>query len=284
MERLSIVSKDVLYITEVGETGAPTIIVTGRPAEIPKAIYREAASGIGPNTFTCQRCHAAVASLLISGKGWQTCRCMVVQHHCYPEKEVYQDSETWEEFRQTYEREALDPAPIESGPYSKKSRNFLTRKLRFHHPVEISLDGRLVKTEGGSIYIDPKADSISLNADLEKLSSEELEDLARAYQLKTSGGSPSTFIVVGDDPDYVFPPETRNIRPLSFDCPNCKMKVRQGGLDYPDFERILCCYCMSVYVRKGVLGPRSSADWQSARDAWFKSRVKHQAAAADGRS
>jgi hypothetical protein len=106
----------------------------------------------------------------------------------------------------------------------------------------------------------------------------------RAFRIKTGGASPPTFIVVGDDPDYVFPPEATDIKPLSFDCPNCGVKVRQGRLNYPEINRILCCFYMSVYVRKGVLGPRSSADWQNTRGTWAKGQIHHRAAAADGQS
>jgi hypothetical protein len=174
MEELSIVFGDVLYLTRIDDQGVPTILASGRPAESPDSAYREAAPGIGQNAFTCQRCHAAVASLLTGGKAWQVCRCMVVQHHCYPDSQVYQNSETWEAFRQIYERESLDPAPVDSlyfDPFSgkprvsKKSRDFLTRKLGFHQPIEISQGGYLTKTAGGSIFIDPKTKTISTNLD-----------------------------------------------------------------------------------------------------------------------
>jgi hypothetical protein len=281
VEELSIVFQNVLYITEIGETGEPTILVEGRPAKIPERAYLEVAPGIGENTFTCRRCHATVASLLIRGKALQLCHCMVVQHHCYPEREVYQNSKTWEEFRQTYERESLNPTPADST--HKEARAFCQRKLGFKGPIKTSQNGNLVTTSGDSVYVDSSTSTISARLD-DQSDSDGITDLMLAYQLKSGGEIPPVMIIVGDDPTHKFPPGTRNITPLPFRCKNCGERVKEGHLNLPLIDLILTCLCMSVLVRRDISAAQSSHDWQSYRDTWLRGQISHRAAAADGRS
>jgi hypothetical protein len=294
---MTVVFQKVLYFLEYDlrtPTVPPVFLLKGQPAPISEELYQAAtACDESKNHFTCPRCGKKVMCGSLPGdrNHVQLCRCFVVGH--YTQKTIF-STEGWQAIWQAYEVESLRPAPdnsIEFDPISgapmgvtQQSKDWFAQKLGFHRPIKINQDGDLIETTGASIHINPETKTISALSNLNKFSPEEMEDFVRAYKLKAGGGPPPILIIVGDDPDYVWPPETKDIRPLSFSCPNCKKTVHQGRLDQPAFDRILCCYCMSLFVRKGSLGPKSSADWQQCRETARRGQFTHRAVTADGKS
>ena len=103
------------------------------------------------------------------------------------------------------------------------------------------------------------------------------------FTLKTGDGPPPFLIIIGEDPDYVFPSEAYDIKSLPFRCPNCNARVKEGRLGFV-LDRIATCFCMSVYYRRDTPSARSSGEWKARRDLYLKSHVRHRAAGADGNS
>lgn len=171
--------------------------------------------------------------------------------------------------------------PISGAPLgpSKAGLKYLAKKFGFTRPISLSADGQLLKAEKGS--------SIFTNLELGAVSADiRNEDDAGTilHAMKLRAGIPPALIIVGDDPDYLFPEEATDIKPLPFKCSHCHMRVKGGRLDYPHVDRIFGCFCQCVYFRCDTPGARSSSEWTAFRDMYFKSYVQHRAADADGQS
>ena len=218
----------------------PVFLLKAHSMEIPEKLYRLTSNFRQlKNPFTCDTCGQRVMQGLQPNDRdrVQLCRCFLVEHF---QPKLFISSQGWEKIQQAYKEESLNPAPdnpLIIDPFSAmpfgptpEGINYFARKVGFRHPVKIKGGGSLIETAGGSIYIDPQAKSISMQADLKGLPAEKLEDLVRAWELKTGGVPPPTFVVVGDDPDYVFPAGAKDIRPLAFSCKNCGKTVQQARL------------------------------------------------------
>jgi hypothetical protein len=165
MEYLNFVGKGSLYVTEIDDHGEPTILAHGRPVEIPEDVYQKGLSApqIG-EPFHCPRCKAQViCACYEAGEIWQACKCWIIRY-LHPDKSgVCANAEAWESLRETYERESLDPAPIDGT--DKEARDYCQRKLGFKGPVKTSLGGQLVKTSGGSIFVNDATISTQLDSE-----------------------------------------------------------------------------------------------------------------------
>jgi hypothetical protein len=277
---IAIFFENILRIWAIGYEG-PTLIAVGRPADISPPAYLEAIQNQAGPKFKCNHCRAEVASVVIKGVNSQLCRCMAVQH---PGGGLYQDTEAWENFRKTYERESHDPAPddlISGTPtLSRESREYIARKL--------GQDRGLIKTSGGgSVYSDPdfsKGQGMISTLIGPETRDEDLDDLVLAYRMKTGPiPPPVTVFVTGG---LEFPSAVTRTEPLPFKCPECKTRVQEGRAEgsYIDRIRILLCECMAIMVRRDVASPRCAKDWQGYRDTWAKGQIHHRAAINDGQS
>ncbi len=286
MEHLTLAFGGNLYAITIDETGTPVVVAKGGPIAVPEEVY-DGSSAFKPS-FECERCKAPIKTTFVPEQGQlQVCRCQWVVHH--RREYSYTSSEKWEAFAHAFNEESRNPIrqdfmhfdPISGAPLgpSAAGLEYLARKIGFTRPISFDAEGQLLKAEGGSsLFTDLEGGTIS--ADIKEAG--DSETILHALQLRA--GIPPAIIVVGDDPDYLFPPEATNIRPLPFKCPNCHVRVKGGHLDHPYIDRIFGCFCMIVYFRCDTPGARSSSEWTAFRDVYFKSYVKHRAADADGNS
>jgi len=92
-----------------------------------------------------------------------------------------------------------------------------------------------------------------------------------AGQFWRKNGLPPYVIVLGDDPDYVWPPDAdqSSVRPLPFRCPNCKARVKHAQCS-GEMPAVLVCLCMEARFRYDVPEPKSGKEWANLR---LKSRT-----------
>jgi hypothetical protein len=288
---LTTVAKGTLYVTEIDDHGEPTILAHGRPVEIPKGVYQQGLSAPQiEDPFHCPRCQAQVISACYeAGEIWQACKCWIIKYLRPDESGVCANAEAWKSLRETYERESLDPAPLDGS--DKEALEYCQRKLGFKRPIKVSQGGKLVKTSGGSsVYVDPDFStargpgiiSLQLEEPEEGNLREHLDDAMRALLIKSGGVAVPMVIIVSEG--MIFPPGTVRVEPRPFKCPHCQARVQQGHIEGSQVDRMLIYDCMAIILRRDTPDIRSAKEWQAARDDWAKGQVHHRAATTDGKS
>jgi len=276
----------------VAADGGPLVLHQGQRFE-PAMLQHEWARVLGENYpragFDCNRCNEPIFSI----DQTQACRCTQVRHASGHE---FGTDYEWAQWQEAFDRELLNPAPdpywiepvvnsdggstVSERIMTPSAKNWFKRKFGLPHQLEISDDGYSLTLPGvaGVLQVGKDGNLTSVYDDADTSDGRELWEIA--WRLNAARESvPPMMIVLGDDPDYVWPPfvDKRTIRPLPFGCSRCRQRVKRAPLFLGE---VLVCFCMQAGF--GPLSkrrpPRSRREWDALRveSATQKARVKTQ--------
>jgi hypothetical protein len=152
--------------------------------------------------------------------------------------------------------------------------------------TNMSKDELIKTSKGGSIFVDPKAKTISMDIHAKG----EIDDLVEAFDLKTGSKPLPRLIYLGrNSGEYVILLDLdrlieNSVKFLRFHCSYCYARVAQGRLNSSVIDRIAACRCMAVLYRKDTRAARSSKEWSATRNVSLAGYVRHQAADTNGLS
>jgi hypothetical protein len=193
--------------------------------------------------FDCNRCNEPVFSI----DSVQACRC--THFHNAPGHE-FSDGQEWAQWQNAFDRELRDAAPdpywvqpvVNSDGGATQSGRIMTpaakawfkRKFGLPANLEISDDGYSLKLPGeggGVLQVGQDGNFMTLYDDDDESDGRELH--AIAWKLNAARESVHrVMIILGDDPDYIWPPfvDRRSIRSLPFSCTRCGKRVKRAHL------------------------------------------------------
>jgi hypothetical protein len=160
------------------------------------------------------------------------------------------------------------------------AKAWFKRKFRLPVDLELSDDGYTLKLPGsaGVLQVGDHGNLTAVYDDEDKSDGSALQEIA--WRLEAARESvPPMMIILGDDPDYVWPPliNKSSIRSLPFSCTRCGKRVKRAPLFSSE---VLVCFCMMAGFSPDSKRrpPRSRVEWDTLRveSATQKARVKTQ--------
>ena len=283
--------------------GKPALVRSGGPLPLEKFAeksedYWRGVFTVLPSRFSCSNCHWPVVEFSDQDRVAQSCRCQGVVHYYPQTSPPYASSEEWEAFRSLYEKEKDHPAPLDgfaTDPFTgaplalnDRGRAWLQQKLGVpsHVKLDASLDGSVLKVgAGASIMPDFESGVTSILSDPEDHPA--LGAVLSAMVSHHPESFPEIIVIIGNDPDYVWPPGTdqSRIAPLPYRCSHCGSRVKSAPIRHAGpIDRALVCLCMAAILQRGVSSPGSSIEWKELRLRGAGQSVKHHATVAGSQS
>jgi hypothetical protein len=277
---ISYIDKDVMHSMVAG-VGGPKIVHQGRrfTSIIPPAKWEKVLALKLPKAgFSCSRCEEPV---FVNPKSrTQACRCAEVAHGPGCE---FSTAEGWDQWQCEFDQELKDPPPdpywIKTGPNTEGSpvqsgqimtsaaKAWFKRKFKLPSELEISDDGRSLNLPGvtGTLRVGRSGNLTTVFPEDDTSTGWELFEISKKI-LTARESPPQIMIILGDDPDYVWPPFTDRhaIRSLPFKCTRCGQRVKQAPVI---FGQVLVCFCLQVGYPRGSdkTPPRSRLEWDTLR-------------------
>jgi hypothetical protein len=243
----------------------------------PEVRWEEIQELVKQTGFVCARCGSDV---LINRKGTtQLCRCARV---AYEPGYEFKTGDEWMEWQTDFDRQLADPAPkdywidpgqnSEGGPQGKKKimskagKEWMKRKLELPLGLEISDDGSTMRLPGskGSLSVAKGGNLTAIDLPDDEDGLQFFLAAQRIHEIRES--SPKAILVLGDDPDYVWPSvvNPRLIHGLPFSCGRCGRRVKEAPIST---SRILVCLCLQAFYPPGAdqRPPRTRQEWDRLR-------------------
>jgi hypothetical protein len=276
---ITYVTDDGDYLALVAGVDGPKVLHYGQRSNPP---YPEAAwarvlqeKQLPRTGFSCNRCGSPV----VINQNTQICRCSKISHAPGCE---FKTAEQWEEWQDDFDEQLKDPAPsdywIEPPPNSEgvpqgeeklmtpEAKTWLKRKLGLPSTLQLSDDGSTMQLPGvqGALAVSARGNltAVDLPDDADGL--EFCSIVQKIHAARES--PPQIVLVLGDDPDYVWPPFTnrRLIKGTPFSCSRCGKRVKEAPVGT---GRILVCHCLQAAYPPGTdkRPPRDRLEWDSLR-------------------
>jgi hypothetical protein len=200
-----------------------------------------------------------------------------------------------------FDRQLKDPPPsdywIEPAPDSEGTpqgrKKVMTPEAKQWLKRKLGLPSELLVSDDGSVFANAEHAEGALSVTKKgNLTAIDLPDDANGFELflvarqiqAVRESPPQVVLVLGDDPDYIWPPfvNRRLIRGLPFGCSRCGKRVKQAPVGT---GQLLVCFCLqAAYPPKAEKRPpRNRLEWNRLRvEATAETtRLRAQTAGAD---
>jgi hypothetical protein len=269
----------------LADTALASLLITGRRLE--EFLDLDEWRRFSPQCqsfFDCAFCHERVVIFRVAasgGKVVQSCRCTVLKFE--PGTELLQTQEEWTEWQADYLREQADPAPVQSlqegistGTLDQKTNDWLSRHgglpsgLQFHPGSD--------KINSGEASVSFSAQSVAFSVDHHDFENNQ-KIVEVVHKMQERGlEPPERIMIMGDDPDYVWPEDTdtTRIKRLPYRCCNCQKWVHQAPIAWPCHNRVLSCFCHTLFLRRDIAAPTNYREWRDLLENERIERFRHQ--------
>jgi hypothetical protein len=261
-------------------------------------IKKEFASRNYGHTFICEACQEPVFVVALPAAAYfQGCRCTIVQHLITDSGPCF-NPDGWIRFQEQFRQESLRPVPSDglkkdpiTGQYcgfNGRGKKWIRERLGLTDSVKLSDDTKTFSIGGSSLTSTPEGNLFLAGEDPAEV--QELANNLYAHRKATGAGPndiPPRVVVLGVDPDYVWPSETikSRISSVPFCCPTCQARVKRAPVRFEvNVDEIFQCFCMSVFFRRDTERPQSSGDWGDIRLQEKEMQVRMRAVTSDSKS
>jgi hypothetical protein len=238
-----------------------------------------------PSLFNCGFCHEPVVVFRppeSQEQLIQTCRCTILKFETA--SEPFQTQEQWSDWQADYLREQADPAPMQSlkeglltGIVDQETNDWISRRSGLPNGLQFYPGSYRINAGAAGISISDQSTVFSV--DHQHLHNND-KIVEVVHQLQQRGlEPPERIMIMGDDPDYVWPEytDTTRIKRLPYRCCRCNAWIHQAPLAYPCHDRVLSCFCHTLILRPDIAAPVNYREWRDLLEQERIERFKHQA-------